>query len=62
MTIFATMITTLAAYAFSRFNFRSRRPLLQAILLIQVFPNFLNMVAHLPHPAAVWHAIFRPSG
>jgi len=45
VTIFATMITTLAAYAFSRFNFRSRRPLLQTILLIQVFPNFLNMVA-----------------
>jgi ABC-type maltose transport system permease subunit len=45
VTIFATSITTLAAYAFSRFNFRSRRPLLQAILLIQVFPNFLNMVA-----------------
>ncbi len=45
VTIFATMITTLAAYAFSRFNFRSRRSLLQGILLIQVFPNFLNMVA-----------------
>jgi arabinogalactan oligomer/maltooligosaccharide transport system permease protein len=45
VTIVATAITTLAAYAFSRFNFRSRRPLLQAILLIQVFPNFLNMVA-----------------
>lgn len=45
VTIFGTMITTLAAYAFSRFNFRSRRPMLQAILLIQVFPNFLNMVA-----------------
>ncbi len=45
VTVFATMITTLAAYSFSRFNFRSRRTLLQAILLIQVFPNFLNMVA-----------------
>jgi ABC-type maltose transport system permease subunit len=45
VTIFGTVITTLAAYAFSRFNFRSRRPLLQAVLLIQVFPNFLNMVA-----------------
>ncbi|MBK8047725.1 MAG: sugar ABC transporter permease [Anaerolineales bacterium] len=45
VTIAATAITTLAAYAFSRFNFRSRRPLLQSILLIQVFPNFLNMVA-----------------
>lgn len=45
VTIFGTAITTLAAYSFSRFNFRSRRPLLQGILLIQVFPNFLNMVA-----------------
>jgi ABC-type maltose transport system permease subunit len=45
VTIVGTAITTMAAYAFSRFNFRSRRPLLQAILLIQVFPNFLNMVA-----------------
>ncbi|HRA67659.1 MAG TPA: sugar ABC transporter permease [Caldilinea sp.] len=45
VTVVAAAITTLAAYAFSRFNFRSRRPLLPAILLIQVFPNFLNMVA-----------------
>ncbi len=45
VTIIGTAITTLAAYAFSRFSFRSRRPLLQGILLIQVFPNFLNMVA-----------------
>jgi ABC-type maltose transport system permease subunit len=45
VTIVGTAITTLAAYAFSRFRFRSRKPLLQAILLIQVFPNFLNMVA-----------------
>ncbi|MCB0137419.1 MAG: ABC transporter permease subunit, partial [Caldilineaceae bacterium] len=37
--------TTLAAYAFSRFRFNGRRQLLQSILLIQVFPNFLNMVA-----------------
>lgn len=45
VTIVATAITTLAAYSFSRFDFRSRRSLLQGILLIQVFPNFLNMVA-----------------
>ena len=45
VTVVGTAITTMAAYSFSRFNFRSRRPLLQAILLIQVFPNFLNMVA-----------------
>ena len=45
VTVFGTAITTVAAYAFSRFNFRSRKPMLQSILLIQVFPNFLNMVA-----------------
>jgi ABC-type maltose transport system permease subunit len=43
--LFGTAITTLAAYAFSRFTFRSRRNLMQAVLLISVFPNFLNMVA-----------------
>lgn len=43
--LLGTGITTLAAYAFSRFNFRSRRNLMQAVLLISVFPNFLNMVA-----------------
>jgi ABC-type maltose transport system permease subunit len=43
--VLGVMLTTLAAYAFSRFRFRGRRSLLQTILLIQVFPNFLNMVA-----------------
>ncbi len=45
VTILGTSITTLAAYAFSRFRFKTRKPLLQSVLLIQVFPNFLNMVA-----------------
>lgn len=45
VTVLGTAITTVAAYAFSRFNFNSRKALLQGILLIQVFPNFLNMVA-----------------
>ena len=44
-TFLGLAITTLAAYAFSRFRFAGRRNLLQSILLIQVFPNFLNMVA-----------------
>ena len=39
------IFTAMAAYSFSRFRFRGRRSLLQTILLIQVFPNFLNMVA-----------------
>jgi arabinogalactan oligomer/maltooligosaccharide transport system permease protein len=44
-TALGVLMTALAAYAFSRFRFRGRRSLLQTILLIQVFPNFLNMVA-----------------
>jgi len=45
VTILGTTMTTLAAYAFSRCRFKSRKALLQSVLLIQVFPNFLNMVA-----------------
>ena len=44
-TVVGILFTATAAYAFSRFRFRGRRSLLQTILLIQVFPNFLNMVA-----------------
>ncbi len=44
-TVLGVMMTAMAAYAFSRFRFRGRRSLLQTLLLIQVFPNFLNMVA-----------------
>ena len=38
-------ITTVAAYAFSRFRFRARQTMLKAILLIQVFPSLLALVA-----------------
>lgn len=38
-------ITTIAAYAFSRFRFRGRIQMLKAILLIQVFPGLLALVA-----------------
>lgn len=41
----STLITAFSAYAFSRFRFRGRRSLLVTILLIQVFPNMLAMVA-----------------
>jgi len=43
--ILAVFVTMLTAYAFSRFRFRGRQPLLLTILLIQVFPNLLTMVA-----------------
>jgi ABC-type maltose transport system permease subunit len=43
--ILAVFITAFTAYAFSRFRFRGRRGLLLTILLIQVFPNMLTLVA-----------------
>ncbi|THV24405.1 sugar ABC transporter permease [Glycomyces paridis] len=39
------LISSLAAYAFSRFRFRGRRPMLLFLLLIQMFPAFLSVVA-----------------
>ena len=38
-------ITTIAAYAFSRFRFRGRLTMLKGIFLIQVFPTLLALVA-----------------
>lgn len=44
-TILSLAITTMAAYAFSRFRFAGRVTMLKALLLIQVFPNLLALVA-----------------
>jgi arabinogalactan oligomer / maltooligosaccharide transport system permease protein len=44
-TILTVSISALAAYSFSRFRFRGRRTLLVSVLLVQVFPNLLAMVA-----------------
>ena len=44
-TILSLSLTTMAAYAFSRLRFAGRITLLKAILLIQVFPNLLALVA-----------------
>ncbi len=41
----SVLITALSAYGFSRFRFVFRRHLLLGILLIQVFPSSLTMVA-----------------
>ncbi len=38
-------LTTMAAFAFSRFRFKGRQGLLKSILLIQSFPNLLAIVA-----------------
>jgi ABC-type maltose transport system permease subunit len=47
-TVTATLtvaLCALAAYSFSRFRFKSRKRLLQGLLLSQVFPNILAIVA-----------------
>ena len=43
--VLSLAITTIAAYAFSRFRFRGRQTMLKAILLIQGFPTLLALVA-----------------
>jgi ABC-type maltose transport system permease subunit len=43
--VLSLAITSTAAYAFSRFRFRGRRSMLRAILLINVFPGLLALVA-----------------
>ena len=45
VTLLSVFITTMTAYAFSRFRFYGRQGLLKSILLIQVFPATLAMVA-----------------
>lgn len=43
--VLSVFLTSLGAYAFSRFRFRGRQSLLATLLLVQVFPNMLAMVA-----------------
>ncbi len=42
---FTVLLTALAAYAFSRFRFWGRRSMLLGLLLVQMFPQMLAMVA-----------------
>ena len=44
-TVLSVSITTVAAFAFSRFRFSGRQNMLKLILLIQVFPGLLAIVA-----------------
>ena len=43
--VLVVALSALASYSFSRFRFRSRQSLLKGILLAQVFPNILAIVA-----------------
>ena len=44
-TILSLSLTAMAAYAFSRMRFAGRVTMLKGILLVQVFPTLLNLVA-----------------
>ncbi len=44
-TLLTLSLTTMAAFAFSRFRFKGRQGLLKVILLVQSFPNLLAIVA-----------------
>ncbi len=44
-TILALFVTTIAAFAFSRFRFSGRQNLMKIMLLFQVFPSLLSIVA-----------------
>jgi ABC-type maltose transport system permease subunit len=44
-TLLTVSITTFAAYSFSRFRFRNRQNILRGVLLVQVFPGILAIVA-----------------
>jgi len=43
--VLSLAITTVAAYAFSRFRFRGRQTMMKALLLINSFPTLLALVA-----------------
>lgn len=43
--VLSVLVSSISAYAFSRFRFAGRQTLLLTVFLVQVFPNSLSMVA-----------------
>lgn len=43
--VFSVILTVSTAYALSRFKFRGKKPMVMSLLILQVFPSFLGMVA-----------------
>lgn len=39
------LISSLSAYVFSRFKFSFKKPMLMSLLILQIFPSFVGMVA-----------------
>lgn len=44
-TLVTVLFTTLSAYVFARFQFKGKRPILIVLLLLQMFPTFMGMIA-----------------
>ena len=43
--VITVIISALSAYIFSRFTFAFKKPLLMSLLILQVFPSFVGMIA-----------------
>ncbi len=44
-TVLTVIISALSAYVFSRFKFSFKQPLLMSLLILQIFPSFVGMIA-----------------
>jgi arabinogalactan oligomer / maltooligosaccharide transport system permease protein len=44
-TVVTMFVTALSAYVFSRFNFPLKKHLLMSLLILQIFPSFVGMIA-----------------
>lgn len=44
-TLLTVIISSLSAYVFSRFNFTFKKPFLMSLLILQIFPSFVGMIA-----------------
>ncbi len=44
-TVLTVIISSLSAYIFSRFKFAFKKPLLMSLLVLQIFPSFVGMIA-----------------
>ncbi len=44
-TVLTVIISALSAYVFSRFQFSFKQPLLMSLLILQIFPSFVGMIA-----------------
>lgn len=43
--VLTVLISCLTAYVFSRFNFKFKKPFLMSLLILQIFPSFIGMIA-----------------